>query len=148
MPATTAPVEPSADKSDFENKTPHKKFVSPIAAEPILIYDYDDTVCVLIVLCAVALNNNSVLFLFFCARDAETESDGREETREIRTRHEHRQPVAHGGDSRCGAAIPGSEVVRRRRIETNHHQTAGRGECDDKRRRSNKPDDDNIICYH
>jgi len=111
-------------------------------------------VCVCVyfcLLCAVALNNNirfTFCFIFFaCARHAETESDGGEETaREIRTRHEHRKPVAHGGDGRCGATIiPGSEVVRRRRrFETNHHQTAGRGECvcDDKRRPSNKPDDD------
>eukprot|EP00102_Acyrthosiphon_pisum_P025520 XP_016662730.1 PREDICTED: uncharacterized protein LOC107884650 [Acyrthosiphon pisum] len=109
---TTTPVEPgAADKSDFENKTPHKKFVSLLAVEPI----------------------------YTITTRYQTESDGREETREIRTRHEHRKPVAHGGDGRCGATIVGSEVVRRRRIETNHHhQTAGRA-CRDKRDGSVRP---------
>jgi len=38
VPATAAPIETSiVDKSDFENKTPHKKFVSLFAATEIEI---------------------------------------------------------------------------------------------------------------
>lgn len=101
----TAPAA-DTDASEFENKTPHKKFVSPQPLPPPPPTRAN-------------LDLRCTLRFVFCP--AETEPDGRQETRQVRAEHQRRHSA--GGDRRWPE---NRHSGWRRRVQ--EIETAGRGE--------------------